>query len=114
MAGVKETKELLAFACELGNGLGASLADGRIGYGDLMNIFGALRALPGAVDGAHLIVGELKDLDPDEKVELCAMVEERLDIPQDSIEPMAEKAMCLAVALGEFIVTLGKAKDGAK
>lgn len=114
MAGVKETKELLAFVCELGNGIGHSLADGRISYVDLLNLFGTLRALPAAVDGAIWVPSELKDLTAEERVELCTMIEERLDIPQKLIEPMAEKALCLTVALGEFLVTLGKAKDGAK
>lgn len=108
--GVKELKEVVAFVVELGNGLGASLADGRIGYGDLMNIFGALRALPSAVDGMAEIPKELADLDAAEKVELCTLVEERLNLPQEWLEPVAEKAVCLGVALAEFLVKLGDAR----
>jgi hypothetical protein len=110
MAGIKETKELVGFVLALGNAVGKSLADGMVGWMDLVHFFSAVREAPDAINGLSALPGELADLSEAEKGELFKFVEGKFDIPQDSVEPLLEKAIKAGIILADLIADFRKPK----
>lgn len=110
MAGIKETKEMLGFTLALGNAVGTSLADGTVGWTDLVHFFSAVRDAPSAINGAHLLPAELADLSEAEKQELYDFIDAEFDIPQDRLEPIIEKGIKAAVVLADLVADFVKKK----
>lgn len=101
--GMTETKELVSFILSLGNGIGASLEDGKIGVSDVSNFFGAMTLAGPALSGVNAIPGELSDMDDAEKEDLLAFVNEKFDIPQDNIEASIERSLRIGVDIAALI-----------
>jgi len=103
MAGIKETKEVLAFILSLGNALGVSMDDGKIDLGDVVNFFDVLKTAPAALTGLDSLVGEISDLDKKEKDELVSFARNKFQIPQKDVEKFLEGALDLAARLFDLV-----------
>ena len=100
---IKETKEMLAAVFTLGNAVGKSLEDGKIGFDDFANFIPVLPKLGTAIANSDQIPKELKDLDKEEVEEIKAFIKEEFDISNDALEEMIEKGLDLIVTLYYFI-----------
>ena len=100
---LKETKEALKFLLSFGNAVGASLADGRIGWADAFNFIGTLKTVQPAFAGASNIPAEIAAITEAQKEELKQFIKDEFDIPQDSLEPLIEKGLSVAVELTEIV-----------
>lgn len=105
MAGIKETKEVVAFAVALGNGLGNALEDGDIDFADVVDFVGVIRTVGDAFEGLSELPGELSDLSEVEYQELKAYVEDEFDIPQDMVEGVVEQAFDIGLKVAAFVST---------
>lgn len=103
MPGIQESKELIAFTLKLGNGLGASLEDGKLSFTDAPKFMDAMMAAPAAFQGISEVPAEMKDLDEAEKAELIAYAKTEFDIPQDKVEELVEEGLSLAIAIYNFV-----------
>jgi len=101
--GIKETKELIKFASDLGEGIGKSLEDNKWTIGDIYNFVPAAQSAFAGIGGVDQVLEELKDLDEAEKEELKDYVVEEFDIPQDEAEEYVEKAISIALDIWFFV-----------
>ena len=103
MPDIKETKEAVSFALQLGNALGSALDDGKLSWSDTPKFMGSIMAAPAAFSGIGSVPTELKDLDAAEKKELMDYVKSEFDIPDDKIEGLVEEGLALAVQTYNFV-----------
>ena len=101
--GIQETKEVVGFIVELGNGIGKAREDGDWSASDLVYFMDALLAVPAAFQGIDKVPMEVKDLDEAEMKELSDYVVEEFDIPQDKIEEVIEDAIHIAWKVWELV-----------
>lgn len=101
--GIKESKEVLGFVLALVEAGANSLADGRIGFTDMIHFFDAFRKLSDAVEDIGKVVDEMKDFDEAEKQELIAYAKAEFDLPSDMIEKYVEKGLTLGIELLHFV-----------
>ena len=106
--GIKETKEMIGFIVELGNGVGKSLEDGEWNVTDFVHFMDALMMAPAAFQGMNQIPAEFGDLSEAEIKELVDYVVEEFDIPQDQIEVVIERAIDIAWDIYELIKMIGQ------
>lgn len=99
MAGIKETKELVGWVCSLGNAIGSSLEDGKIGMSDLFKFIGVMNSSNSAFAGVDRVPAELTDLDEVEKAELIDFINKEFNIPQDQVEAYAKAGLVAASKL---------------
>lgn len=97
--GIKELSELAEFVCELGNGLGKSLEDGKISLADALHFTKAALAAPKAFMGIGQVSEEYFDMSDAEQAELKALVAAKLDLPQEGVETIVENIINAAVEL---------------
>lgn len=107
---IKETKELLKFALELGNALGQSLEDKKLTFSDATYFLTAIKDAPAAFAGINKIPGELKEFTPEEQAELKEFVMTTFDIPQDKVEGFIEKGIEVAFKIYEVVSMFIKKK----
>jgi len=100
---VKETKELLTFVAQLGNGIGLSLADGKWSLGDVGNFVPALQGIFPGLSGLNLVNDELADLTPEEVEEIKAHVTMVFEIPQDQVEEFVERGVQIGLDLANLV-----------
>lgn len=93
MLGTKETQEMLDFVLGLGNALGKSLVDGKVGIGDVHNFVAPLMTAGNAFNNAVGIPAELRDLSAVEKEALLARVKQKFDLPDDKLEAIVENSL---------------------
>lgn len=107
--GIEESTKFFTGLAKLGNAAGKSFADGSIGLGDLFHLREAMTAANLLVSIDYgLAFKEWKDWDSSEREQLCATLKEELDIPQDSLEEIAENVVCYGL---EFYEVLKKVVD---
>lgn len=101
--GIKELKELLKFTIDFGEAIELAMADKKFEIAELSLLIAPLMQVGPAFEGMDKLGGEIKDLDEVEMAELKAYVAEELDLQNDNIEMIIEKALGLAVTLYSFI-----------
>lgn len=101
--GTKELKELLKFTIGLGEAFDQAMADKKFEMTEIALLIGPLMDSAAAFEGMDIIALELKDLDNAEMAELVRYVEEELDLKNDKIELVIEKALALGVNILSFI-----------
>lgn len=70
MAGIKETMDVLNSIGDLADVFKKVMEDGKVGFGDIGQVFTAINIIKTAAEGAGEIPTELKDLSPEEVGEL--------------------------------------------
>jgi hypothetical protein len=103
--GITETADMVEFIASLGNAIGKSLDDKKLGLSDIANLIGPVTKLPAAVSGISKIAQELADMDDDEKDKLIALFREKFDVPQDGAEEAIEDSLRLIADIYEFANT---------
>jgi len=104
MAGIKETKELVAFSMALVKTAVEVAADGKVGLSDLVTLVGALKDAPDALVGIDQIPAELSDLSPEEVTELVAFIKEKFDLADDELEAKIELGFDVAASVASAIL----------
>lgn len=110
--GVENLKKCLDVALEGGNVLGAMKAPGNAGAAEFLRLTDEIMALP-SVEYKQLD-DELKDLSAEEVASLHAHIAQKLDIPQDKVEAVAEQALLLALKIATLSQDAAKLVDLAK
>lgn len=90
---MKDLKEVVKLGISLANALGKSLEDGKVDYGDLINLWPVITDLGDAVAGIDAAYKEFKSLDAAGLGELSAYVKQEFDIPQEHVEVIIESAV---------------------
>lgn len=98
MAGIQQTKEMVAFAMALLQAGIDAAKDGKVGVSDMVALFAALKEAPVALSGVDEIPAEMKDLTEQELHELVDFVKLKFDLPNDQIEAKIELAFDVAMA----------------
>jgi len=106
MAGIKETKDVLACIISLANGMGKSLEDGKLSMTDIGYFLDMFMGIPAAIENISEVPEEIKDLSEEELRELKEMVVDEFDIPQDEAEEIIETALGLGIEFFEFVQRL--------
>ncbi len=101
--GIKEIKELVKFVIEFGEAIDLAMADKKFEMSELSLLIAPLMQVGPAFEGLDKIGGELKDLSEEEAAELVAYVRDELELSNDKIEFVIEKALELGVTIYEFI-----------
>lgn len=105
--GIENLKPVALVGCKFINALGDAAQDG-FQKTDALKLIPPLMDLPGVLGNTALIKQEAKDLSVGELKQIADYVATNMDIPQDKIETMVEKAIGVAVSIVEM-VELGKA-----
>lgn len=100
MLGIKETKELLVFGLDVGEGVFKSYADdGKITFGDATNFSDAVISVPAALKGVTDVPAELADLDEAEFGEIKDLVVARLPDIGDKWIVVANEALSIGTSI---------------
>lgn len=99
-----ETRDLVITIAEIGNGVGAALADdGKITWTDFPKFMTALTTIPALISGITKIDDELANATD---IEINALVEDfkaKFDLPQDDAEAKVEACIEAAIAMTKAI-----------
>jgi len=99
-----ETRDLIITLAEIGNGVGASLADdGKITWTDFPKFMTALTTVPALISGITKIDDELKAATEDDVKNLITDFMAKFDLPQDEAEAKVEACIDAAYALVKAI-----------
>ena len=104
MAGIKETKEVLAFVFSLGKATASAMEDGDLGWSDAMKFLDPLKKLAPALDNIEDVLVEVADIDPQEFAELVTFVREEFQLDEiipdnDDLEMYIEDALNAGVEM---------------
>lgn len=102
--GIKETKEIVKFGIDMGEAFDKAFSDGKFGVEDLSHFFTAFLSASDAFEGIGLVPNEIKDMSPEELLELKAYIVEEFDIANDKLEEVIEKSLSIALAIYEMIM----------
>jgi|TARA_B100001996_G_scaffold302153_2_gene242744 hypothetical protein len=105
MAGIQETKDVLAFVFSLGKATASALEDGDIGWSDAMDFIEPLKKLGPAIDNIEDVLVELQDLDDAEFAELVQYAKDEFglaDLAEDT-EVMVEEAINAGVEIVKIV-----------
>lgn len=92
--GIKETEEALLAGVALRKAVKASLADGKIGIGDIPYLLDVIEPVKKAVEGGYKIPQEISDLEPGELDRLLAILRPLIeDVTPDELEPLLWKIL---------------------
>lgn len=100
---VKETKEVLKLLIELGEGLEKAFADKKFEISEIALLITPLMFSTAALEGIALMPKEIKDMDAAEFAEIKEYIEVELDLENDKIELIIEKAIGLAMNVMNFV-----------
>ena len=105
MAGIKETKEVLAFVFSLGKATASAMEDGDLGWSDAMKFLDPLKKLAPALENIEDVLVELQDLDDEEFAELVQFAKDEFDLGDltDDIEVQVEEALNAGVEIMKII-----------
>lgn len=109
---MKELQEFATFLCEVGNGLGKSLEDGKVNWSDSLNFTAALLTAPNAIMGISQVSLEYFDLNDADRSTLNIHIATTLDLPQDKIESIVENVISVALQLNTVLKAILAAKSG--
>ena len=98
MAGIKETKEVLAFVFSLGKATAAALEDGDLSWSDALKFVEPLKKIGPAIDDIEDVLVEVQDIDDEEFAELINYVRDEFDLSSitediEEIEMYVEDAL---------------------
>jgi len=105
--GIKETKELVLFVLRLLSAGDHALADGKIDFTDLGDLFGPLQSAKAAFADTNMIPKELGDLSADETAEIMKMIDVELELRNVNAKDIVRDVVSLA---GQVAVILSKYK----
>lgn len=106
--GIKETKEVVGFALDLGSRIKDALDDGRIDLGEALAIgFSIPGPLAKAIGGIAQVPAEIADLDDSEIVELSEMAAEKFGLNAD-VEKLIAAALRWVVSTIELVGAIPK------
>lgn len=111
MLTIKETKELLKFVSDLGEGIAAATADKEWSLTDLVHFLPAAKSIFAGISGIDQVIDELYDLTEEEMDELKQYVQDEFNIEDDKTEEFVEQAMFIGFELWDFINTFFIKKD---
>lgn len=97
--GIDNLKKLIKFSLDLTENISTALADGKVTTTEIFGFLPELLQVPGVVKSWKDIVAELKDLTPDERLDLHAYVADEFDIPNDKVEVFIENALLQAISM---------------
>lgn len=100
---MKETKEVIKFAIELGEALEAALADKKFEIAELALLMGPLMQVGPAFEGIDLVGDEIKIADAAALADLVAFAKDELDLVADNTEEVIEKALDLGLQIYSFV-----------
>ena len=108
MAGIKETKEVLAFVFSLGKATAAALEDGDLSWSDALKFVEPLKKIGPAIDDIEDVLVEVQDIDDEEFAELINYVRDEFDLSSitediEEIEMYVEDALNAAVEILKVI-----------
>jgi len=108
IAGIQETKEVLAFVFSLGRATAAALEDGDLGWSDAMKFIEPLKKLAPALDNIEDVLVEVQDIDGEEFVELIEYVKSEFQIEEildteEEIELYVEDALNAGVEMLKIV-----------
>lgn len=108
--GVEETKQLLNFVVQLGNGIDQSLADNKLDFWDAVKFYGALKAAIPAFNNIKALKPELAHLDAAEVADLVVYAKGQLNFAGSdaAIQAQVSSALDLGNNIYAYIVSLKK------
>ena len=99
----KELKEVLDFILSTANAVGKSLEDGNVSVFDIMHFVDPAMLAVEAFRDMPKALTEFDNLTDDAKEDLYDYIDENFDIDTAHIEPIVEKCLHAAIALGDVI-----------
>ena len=108
MAGIKETKEVLAFVFSLGKATAAALEDGDLSWSDALKFVEPLKKIGPAIDDIEDVLVDVQDIDDEEFAELINYVRDEFDLSSitediEEIEMYVEDALNAGVEILKVI-----------
>ena len=108
MAGITETKEVLAFVFSLGRATASALEDGDLGWSDAMKFIEPLKKLGPALENIEDVLIEVQDIDEEEFAELINFCRDEFKLEElvenhEEIEMMVEDALNAGVEIMKII-----------
>lgn len=105
MAGIKDTKEVLAFVFSLGRAISAATEDGDLGWSDALKFIEPMKKIGPAMDDIEDVLVELGDLDDTEFEQLVQFVKDefRVDDVVDDVEAAVEEALNAGVEIIKIV-----------
>ena len=108
MAGIKETKEVLAFVFSLGKATAAAMEDGDLSWSDAMKFLEPLKRLAPALENIEDVLVEVQDIDEEEFAELINYVRDEFDLSEyaeniEEIDMYVEDALNAGVEMLKVI-----------
>lgn len=103
---VKNTKEVLSLMVSIGNAVGKSLADGKIGPEDLGHLLEPISKVGPALGDIGQVVAEIKDMSPEERDQLLADMKAELVLPQQKVEMAVEAGLDILSAVHKIGLAL--------
>lgn len=108
MAGISETKEVLAFVFSLGKATAAAMEDGDLSWSDALKFIEPLQKIGPAIDNIEDVIIEVQDIDEQEFAELINFVRDEFDLSSivddvEQIEMYVEDALNAGVEILKVI-----------
>lgn len=108
MAGISETKEVLAFVFSLGKATAAAMEDGDLSWSDALKFIEPLQKIGPAIDNIEDVIIEVQDIDDQEFAELINFVRDEFDLSSivddvEQIEMYVEDALNAGVEILKVI-----------
>lgn len=100
--GIKETKELLKFVIELGEGIDKAGADKKIDVMDVQYLIKPLASASAAFEGADKVKAELADLSAEEAAEIVKYAQDELQLSNEGIEKSIEAALKVGLEIYKY------------
>jgi len=100
---MESVKKVLHFIITIGNAMGKSLVDGKLGSTDLVNFLPVVMEAPGAFSGLQNFGSDLKSITPEQRLELVQYVKDNFSIPEANIEAVIERALSAGVEIVAII-----------
>jgi len=99
----KQLKEVLAFILATANAVGKSLEDGNVSVFDVMHFIDPAMLAVDAFRDIQKALDEFDSLTDQGKEDIYDYIDENFDIDIDCVEPLVQKCLKAAVALGDVI-----------
>lgn len=108
--GIEKLKMALIAAIKLGEKIENKYADdGKISLGEALSVgAGSFGDVVKVIKAGKQIKAEYLDLDDNERDELTALIKEELDLANDRVENIVEKAVDFLISLEELIESMKK------
>lgn len=101
--GIKETKDVVAFALTLGEDLSSALADGAVTLSEIPTFLDAVGKLPAAISGIASVPTELSHLTDEEKAELIQYVQDNFKIESEKVEGAILDGLKLVSGIYDYV-----------